>query len=173
VQIDACMFGRWASACLADACGVFPTCSWGLLQTGVCMTCPSHGCVQVLNVRTLLLEFWTQLDTDTPSAASLDAIGLSLKAAMADTEATFVRLLRASPTSVNALRRFAQYQQEVRGREGGAPLGAPSPHAFGLPRCGKCSRLHVAVELAPCPSGSGCEQEHPCCAMCFRLRTTC
>ena len=57
--------------------------------------------------------FWSELNHDKPSLLRLDEIGAAVERYVFDANAAFERMLKLNPTSVQALRLYAEFLGEV------------------------------------------------------------
>lgn len=68
---------------------------------------------QVNTTRTLVLGFWESLSARHPDLAKLQATGISINKALAETDVTFKRLMVLAPQSPSLLRAYAEYLLEL------------------------------------------------------------
>jgi PAS domain S-box-containing protein len=69
--------------------------------------------VQVDTTRTMVLAFWEALAQKRPDLSKLQHTGLNINNALADTDATFKRLMTLAPQSANVMRAYADFLLEL------------------------------------------------------------
>ena len=61
----------------------------------------------------LQVEFWSELSSDHPSSQKLHSIGQSIEQELLQTDKTFLKMLSLNPNSVQTMRRYAYFLDEV------------------------------------------------------------
>ena len=104
---------------------------------------------QVLSARENQAELWSELTNSNPSLARLEAIGKSIERWMTEANDSFQTMLRLNPSSVVAMRRYAQFLQEVSQQYWNVTAGSESVLNVNEPACLRL-RLDFVTPAAAC-----------------------